>query len=112
MILPIQSLMCDTICFWHRICTFLLVGNPIHEEKTELNAMAATQAVSQSVRISVNQALARLQAGEEITFLDARAPEAWDKSNEKIRGAIRAPLDNFQPDPSWPKDQLVISYCT
>jgi len=75
--------------------------------------MAATQAVSQSLRISVNQALARLQAGEEITFLDSRAPEAaWEKSNEKIRGAIRASVDDLHADPSWPKNQLVISYCT
>jgi rhodanese-related sulfurtransferase len=71
--------------------------------------MAATSK-AQSLRISPEDAIRRLESGELVLVLDVRAPQAWDASATKIQGAIRVPPGEFQVDPSWPKDRFTLVY--
>lgn len=71
---------------------------------------ASNQTDIQSIRISADDFKNRLEAGEPITVLDARAQKAWDSSKVKVAGAIRVKPDQFQIDPSWPKDRLTVVY--
>ena len=36
----------------------------------------------------------RLERGEPLWFVDARNPQAWSESDEKVPGAIRVPTDD------------------
>jgi len=72
----------------------------------------ADPAVSQPVRISAEEAAARLAVGQPMTVLDARSPKAWRESSLKVRGDIRIDRDNLVIDPSWPRDRLTVVYCT
>ncbi|HTM23790.1 MAG TPA: hypothetical protein VL225_01275 [Vicinamibacterales bacterium] len=64
-------------------------------------------------RISPQDAKRRLDAGEPITFLDSRAPDAWKHSDRQIPGSIRVPPDEVQPHlHEIPRDGLLVSYCT
>jgi hypothetical protein len=42
-------------------------------------------------RITVEEVKGRIDRGESVVFLDTRAPDAWEKSDIKIKGAIRVP---------------------
>jgi hypothetical protein len=64
----------------------------------------------EALRIDPEDFKRRLAAGEKATVIDLRAPKAWDASNEKVRGAVRATADQFRADPSWPKGQLTVAY--
>lgn len=64
-------------------------------------------------RVTVDEVMTRLDRGEPITFLDTRAPEAWDKSDIKIKGAIRVPpkeVDRYLD--RIPRDRSIVTYCT
>lgn len=66
-----------------------------------------------SNRISPEEANARALAGEPIVFLDARNPETWARSDEKIPGAIRVTLDDLESHlDEIPRDATIIAYCT
>jgi rhodanese-related sulfurtransferase len=55
----------------------------------------------------------RMDRGEPLVFLDTRAPEAWDKSDVKIAGAIRVPPDKVEQHlKEIPRDHTIITYCT
>jgi len=55
----------------------------------------------------------KMDAGEPITFLDARAAKAWDSSEVKIAGAIRMLADEVaQRLEEIPRDRTVVTYCT
>jgi hypothetical protein len=62
------------------------------------------------LRISAAEARRRVQSGEPATILDVRGPAAFDGSNVKVRGAIRAAPADFHVDPAWPKDRLTVVY--
>jgi rhodanese-related sulfurtransferase len=72
--------------------------------------MAAPMTSAQSQRIDAAELKERMEAGEACTVLDGRAPQAWESSAVKIRGAIRVDPHDFRVDPSWPKDRLTVVY--
>jgi hypothetical protein len=39
--------------------------------------------------MSAEEVAARTEAGQPVTVLDARSPQAWGESRQKVRGAIR-----------------------
>jgi len=64
------------------------------------------------LRIDPEELKRRMESGELVTILDVRAPEAWETSDRKIRGAIRRNAANLNLDTSWPKERLTVTYCT
>jgi hypothetical protein len=63
-------------------------------------------------RISAQAAANHVETGQPVTILDARSLQAWIESPLKVRGAIRIDREHFRIDPSWPKNQLTVVYCT
>jgi rhodanese-related sulfurtransferase len=69
--------------------------------------------MADDLRITVDELRKRMEAGEEFTFVDARNPQAWQQSNEKLPGAIRVPVDALDQNISRiPKDKPIVTYCT
>jgi rhodanese-related sulfurtransferase len=51
--------------------------------------------------------------GKLVIFLDARNPEAWAGSREKLPGALRVPVGEVEQHlKEIPLDATVIAYCT
>jgi rhodanese-related sulfurtransferase len=64
-------------------------------------------------RISVNEVKRLLDAGQPLTLIDARSPDAWAKSDVQLPGSIRVPPDEVLDRVGQiPRDRLVITYCT
>ncbi len=64
-------------------------------------------------RVTVDEVRERMERGEPFTFVDARNPQAWGESNEKLPGAIRVPANEIEKHLSEiPHDRVVITYCT
>ena len=64
-------------------------------------------------RMSVEELKRRMDAGEDITVIDTRNPQAWEQSDTKIPGAIRVPLDHpGESLPRKPKERAIVAYCT
>jgi len=64
-------------------------------------------------RISVDEAKRRFDAGDGTVFLDTRAPDAWNKSDVQIPGAIRVdPHEVEQHLGEIPRGRPIITYCT
>ena len=64
-------------------------------------------------RISVEAAHQKLVNGEKIFFVDTRSDAAWNKSDDKIIGAIRVPPDQAEQYLSAiPRDHEIVTYCT
>jgi rhodanese-related sulfurtransferase len=78
---------------------------------SEDSTMATAQAAL-GLRIEPQELKARLDAGEQVTILDCRAPDAYDASNQRIPGDIRVLPEQLRIDANWPKDQLTVAYCT
>jgi hypothetical protein len=74
--------------------------------------MATTTAAPDTLRIEPRDLKARVDSGQQVTILDARAAQASDAAAEKIAGDIRVSPDEFRIDPAWPKDRLTVAYCT
>lgn len=54
-----------------------------------------------------------LRRGEQIVFIDTRSPEAWNKSDRKIAGALRIPPEEAQVRLSEiPEGKTIVTYCT
>jgi hydroxyacylglutathione hydrolase len=65
------------------------------------------------LRITVDQLRKRMQAGEDVVFIDTRNPQAWGESDAKLPGALHLSLDNFEQHLNEiPKDKPVVTYCT
>jgi len=64
-------------------------------------------------RITADEVKRRMDSGEAIAFLDARADEAWRKAELQIPGSIRVPPDDVgaQVD-RIPRRGLIVPYCT
>jgi rhodanese-related sulfurtransferase len=59
------------------------------------------------------QAREKLDAGERLTFLDARSPKPWDASDVKLPGAIRVPPAEVEHHlGAIPREGTVVTYCT
>jgi rhodanese-related sulfurtransferase len=63
-------------------------------------------------RISKEDLKRKLDKGEELTIIDVRKPKDYDKSDVKLPGAIRIPLDemDFRADELDPEMET-ITYC-
>ena len=71
-----------------------------------------TQTVT-ATRVTPDEIRERLARKEQLTFVDARNPEAWSGSNEKLPGAIRIPADEVAKHVGdLPRDRTIITYCT
>lgn len=64
----------------------------------------------ESLCIQPADLLARLNAGAAATIVDVRNPKPWDRSDVKIRGAVRIDPVQLPLDAAWPKDQLLAFY--
>ncbi len=73
---------------------------------------AETQTDLQTPRIAADDLKARLESGDPVIVLDARAPKAWAEGDQRIRGDVRVDPEHFHADSSWPKDRLTAVYCT
>jgi rhodanese-related sulfurtransferase len=66
-----------------------------------------------ATRVTPEEIRERLARKEKLTFVDARNPEAWSGSNEKLPGAIRIPADEVAKHVGdLPRDRTIITYCT
>ena len=74
--------------------------------------MASATATKQNLRMSAADAKARWQTGQPMTILDSRSDHAYQEANSRIKGDIRVDPNNLKIDRSWPKDQLILVYCT
>jgi rhodanese-related sulfurtransferase len=64
-------------------------------------------------RITVDQLKRRMDAGEDITIIDVRNPQAWAQSDTMMPGAIRVPIDEFEQHLAQiPKNRPIVTYCT
>jgi len=69
-----------------------------------------SQIGAEHLRVDAADLQQRLESGEPATVLDARGERAWDESTSRVVGAIRVDEENFQPDPSWPRDRFTVVY--
>jgi rhodanese-related sulfurtransferase len=66
-----------------------------------------------SIRLSPEEANARVLRGDRVVFVDSRKPEAWGQSDRMIPGAIRIPVDAVDDHiQELNKEETVIAYCT
>ena len=66
-----------------------------------------------SLRIGIDELRKRMQAGEDVVFIDTRNPHAWRQSDEMLPKAIRVPVDDLDKRVyEIPKDKLIVAYCT
>lgn len=66
----------------------------------------------QDLRIDVQHALTKLEAGEAVA-LDVVQPGAWDRIDGVIKGAVRIPPEEItQRFEELPRDLDIIAYCT
>lgn len=64
-------------------------------------------------RITPHDLKQRMDAGEDLTIIDVRNPQAWAQSDTMIPEAIRVPIDEFERHLSQiPKNRPVVTYCT
>jgi len=67
----------------------------------------------EATRVTIDEVKARMDRGEQFTFVDARNSEAWAEAATKLPGAIRVPADAVDEHLSEiPHDRTVITYCT
>ena len=67
----------------------------------------------EATRVTIDEVTARMDRGEQFTFVDARNPDAWAEAETKLPGAIRVPADQVEQHLSEiPHDRTVITYCT
>ena len=66
-----------------------------------------------NLRIGIDEVRKRVEAGEDIVFVDTRNPQAWAQSDVMLPKAIRIPADNLDKHLSEiPKDKMIVAYCT
>jgi rhodanese-related sulfurtransferase len=64
-------------------------------------------------RMTVDELKRRMEAGEDLTIVDVRSPEAWVESDTIIPECSRVPLDRLEQNlPRIPKNRPVVAYCT
>ena len=65
------------------------------------------------LRIAVEEVRQRMDAGEDLAFVDVRNPQAWAESDVKLPEAIRLPHDGAEASlRKIPRGKPVIAYCT
>src|SRR5687767_332206 len=67
----------------------------------------------EATRVTVDEVKARMDRGEEFTFVDARNPKAWEEAETKVAGALRVPDEGAEQHFSEiSHERTVITYCT
>jgi hypothetical protein len=64
-------------------------------------------------RITIEEAKRRLDSGEAIAFLDARADDAWRTADTQIPHSVRVPPNAAEAHlDDVPRRGLIVPYCT
>lgn len=67
----------------------------------------------ENLRIGIDELRKRMEAGEDIVFIDTRNSQAWAQSDVMLPKAIRVPADELDKHLSEiPKDRTIVAYCT
>lgn len=68
---------------------------------------------TESLRLSLDDVIDRLQRGDDVVFLDTRNPHAWASSGEKLPAALRMPVDQVERlATALPRGRPIVAYCT
>ena len=71
------------------------------------------QDAPESLRITAEEVIKRLNRGEDVYFVDTRNPQAWADADTKLPGAARVPADAVaQHFADMPRDRMIVAYCT
>jgi rhodanese-related sulfurtransferase len=66
-----------------------------------------------NLRIGIDDVRKRMEAGEDIVFVDTRNPQAWAQSDVMLPKAIRVPVDDPEKHLyEVPKEKAIVAYCT
>ena len=66
-----------------------------------------------NLRIGIDELRKRMQAGEDIVFIDTRNPQARAQSDVMLPKAIRVPADDLDEHIyEIPKERTIVGYCT
>lgn len=69
--------------------------------------------MSQSLRIELAEVKRRMDAGENIVFVDSRNPTEWGATNQKVPGAVRIGVGEVaEKINKIPEGALIVAYCT
>ena len=69
--------------------------------------------MSDNLKIGIDELRKRMQAGEDVVFIDTRNPQAWAQSDVMLPKAIRIPLDDLDKHVyEIPREKLIVAYCT
>ena len=69
--------------------------------------------MADNLRIGIDELKKRMQAGENIIFIDTRNPQAWAQSDVMLPKAIRVPVDDLDKHVyEIRKDRTIVVYCT
>ena len=64
-------------------------------------------------KLSVDEVKQRLDSGEPLVFIDARADQSWRDSDVQIPNSLRVPPDHADAfDGAIPPEATIITYCT
>lgn len=64
-------------------------------------------------KVTIEEIQSRLNNNEDITFVDSRSAEAWNKSEVKASGAIRIPPDAAEKHiADVSRNDFLAVYCT
>jgi rhodanese-related sulfurtransferase len=67
----------------------------------------------ETTRVTIDEVKARLDRGEQFTFIDARNPQAWEEAETKVPDALRVPGDEVEQHlAEISHERTVITYCT
>jgi len=69
--------------------------------------------MADNLRIGIDELKKRMQAGEDIVFIDTRNPQAWAQSDVMLPRAIRVPANDLDEHVyEIRKDGTIVAYCT
>lgn len=67
----------------------------------------------EATRVTVDEIKARMDRGEEFTFIDSRNSKAWEEAKTKLPGAIRVPVNEAEQYLAQiPGGRTAVIYCT
>ncbi len=69
--------------------------------------------MAEAARMTVEELKRRMDAGEGLTIIDVRNPQAWGDAETVIPGAIRINTDRLEESlRRIPRNKPVVAYCT
>lgn len=67
--------------------------------------------MADDLRISTDELTRRMEAGEQVTLIDVRNPQAWAQARDIAAGAIRVD-DADEAIARIPRNRPIVTYCT